>query len=115
MKSPEPQKSGPFFVDTSSGALAALAAGVAHSLGHAGAVAATASDTIRVPAEVTTVLAEIGAETPAVIRVAELPEGASHLDPSRFSGALYEGDGELERLSVARIARDRIERHLTRG
>jgi hypothetical protein len=115
MKSPEPQKGGPFFVDATSGALAALAAGVARSLGHADAIAATTSDTIRVPTEVTTVLAEIGAETPAVIRAVELPEGASSLDLARFAGALHEGDGELERLSAARIARDRIECHLTRG
>jgi hypothetical protein len=104
---------GPFFVDASGGGLAALAAGVARSLGHRSAVAATSIDTIAVPPVVGVVLQEIGAELPDVILAASLTaEDAPHIDPSRFSLALYEGQGELERLATARIARDRIERHI---
>jgi hypothetical protein len=104
---------GPFFVDASAGGLAALAAGVARSLGQRGAVAATTSDTIRIPPVVAVVLEEIGAELPEVLSAAALKaEDAPRIDPSSFALRLHEGEGELERLAIARIARDRIERHL---
>jgi hypothetical protein len=109
-------KRGPFFVDTVGGGLAALAAGVARSLGHAGAVAATTRDTIHVPPEVAVVLAEIGASPPAVIHAADLKDEATpRVDPATPGVALYPGAGEFERCAVARIARDRIERRLDRG
>jgi hypothetical protein len=107
------EERGPFFVDASGGGLAALAAGVARSLGQRGAVAATTSDTIRIPPEVAVVLEEIDADLPEVINAAALQaEDAPRIDPSSFSLALHQGEGDLERLAVARIARDRIERHL---
>ena len=103
----------PFFVDAIGGGLAALAAGVARSLGHTTAVAATTIDAIAVPPEVATVLQEIGAELPAVILATQLTaRDAPRIDPLSFSLALYDGEGALERLATARIARDRIERHL---
>jgi hypothetical protein len=104
---------GPFFVDSIGGGLAALAAGVARSLGHRTAVAATTSSAVAVSPEVATVLQEIGAELPPVIQAAHLTaRDAVRIDPRSFSPALYAGEGELERLAIARIARDRIERHL---
>lgn len=107
------EKSGPIFVDATGGGHAALAAGVARKLGHAGAIAATTSDAIAIPPEVAVVLQEIGAELPTVQRADALASGdAARVDPGAFSYPFYAGEGELERLSAARIARDRIERHL---
>ena len=106
-------KSALIFVDATGGGHAALAAGVARKLGHADAVAATTSDAIAVPVEVAVVLQEIGAELPPVQRADALAAAdAARVDPSAFSYPFYTGEGELERLSAARIARDRIERHL---
>jgi hypothetical protein len=106
-------KRGPCFVDSVGGGLSALAAGVARFLGRPAAVAATTSDIIAVPPEIAAVLQEIGAELPPVIRAADLTaHDAPRIDPNAFSLPFYEGEGELERLAVARIARDRIERYL---
>jgi hypothetical protein len=106
--------SGPFFVDSLGGSISTLAAGIARSLGHSSAVAATTSDVIAVPPEIATVLQEIGAEIPPVIWARDLSaHDAPSIDPSAFSLPLYAGEGDLERLAIARIARDRIERHLS--
>jgi len=107
------RKAGPIFVDATGGGLAALAAGVARTLGHAGAIAATTSDAIAVPPEVALVLREIGADLPPVQRADEITAiAAPRIDPSAFAYPLYTGDGDLERRAAARIARDRIEHHL---
>jgi hypothetical protein len=101
------------FVDATGGGLAALAAGVARKLGHAGALAATTSDAITVPPEVALVLREIDADLPPVQRAEEIAAIAGpRIDPSAFAYPLYDGDGDMERRAAARIARDRIERHL---
>ena len=101
------------FIDASGGGLAALAAGVASKLGHEGAIAATSSDQIAVPPEVALVLQEIGAKAPPVQRAHELASSrARAIDPAAFAFPLYPGEGDLERRAAARIARDRIERHL---
>lgn len=105
---------GPFFVDATGGGLAALAAGIARSLGHTGALAATTSDSIVVPPEVALALKEIGAELPSVRRAADLPAEGRRIDPSAFAFPLHPGEGDLERRAAARIARDRIERYLER-
>src|SRR5262249_24018597 len=105
---------GPFFVDSSGGGLSALAVGVARSLGQSAAVAATTSDAIAVPPEVATVLEEIGAALPPVVRAEDLgEEDAPRIDPAPFSLPLHAAKDDLARLAVARIARDRIERHLS--
>ncbi len=98
------------FVDASGGGLASLAAGVARLLGHADAVAITTAHAVSIPAEVGAVLEEIGA-SPVDLSKTELP-GATRIDLSDWDVSLYAGDGELERLATARIARDRIERRL---
>jgi hypothetical protein len=103
------------YVDAQGGALAALAAGVARAKGRGDVVAATTSATIAVPAEVRTVLEEIGASLPDVgpatsMSTAEIVElGQEGTEPLLV---LYQGEGDLERLALARIARDRIERRL---
>ena len=114
------------FADTSGGALAALGAAVARSLGHTDAVAATAGEALPLPAEVTAVLAEIGLEAPSILKLEDalssphtvvwLADGSAPApvaDARTFACKLLAADaGELERMSTARIARDRIERLL---
>jgi len=108
------EREAPIFVDATGGGLAALAAGVARTLGRAGAIAATTSDKIAIPPEVALVLKEIGAEMPPVQRAHEIAAaGAPRIDPAAFAYPLHTGEGDLERLIAARIARDRIERHLS--
>lgn len=101
------------FVDAHGGAFAALAAGIARAGGRADAVAATTSAAIRVPGEIGAVLAEIGAAAPEVVLASALPVTAERVDLAAWGLALYEGEGELERLALARISRDRIERRLS--
>ncbi len=86
------------FVDAHGGALAALAAGVARISGAGEPLAATSSPAVALPPEIAAVLGEIGGAAPPV---------------DAWGLALHEGEGDLERLAVARIARDRIERRLT--
>ena len=102
------------FIDASGGALAALAAGVARSLGAAQSSAATSSSSVEVPSEIATVLAEIGVEQP-VVELAARGAAPHRVDVTPWGLALYDGDGDLERLAAARIARDRIERRLLAG
>ena len=68
----ETKSASPLFVDTVGGGLAALAAGVAHRLGLAGATAATSSDAVAVPSEVITALAEIGAHVTPVAHLKDV-------------------------------------------
>ena len=114
------------FVDARGGALSALAAGVAKTLG-LNATAATTSTPGALPAEIATVLEEIGASAPiaAAAPWSEATREAGEMivflgvdPPPDLAGkpaweiALYDGSGELERLALARIARDRVERKL---
>ncbi len=100
------------FVDAHGGALACLVAGVAQAGGAADRLAATSSPTVSIPPEIAAVLAEIGASAPPVVLASELPAGVEHVDVGGWGLTLHEGEGDLERLSSARIARDRIERRL---
>jgi hypothetical protein len=105
------------FVDESGGSLAALAAGVARAAGHLDAIATTTANAIRVAPEVEVALTEIGGHAAEVTPVAEAPlEGVEHVRVGRgvpgWDVWLYEKEGDLERMSAARIARDRIERKL---
>ena len=108
-------KSGsPLFIDTVGGGLAALAAGVARHLGHAGATAATSSELVAVPGEVLTALAEIGAQVTSVAHLKDAKPTGEVVHLAEWSlYLLAPGQGELERLAAARIARDKIERHLS--
>jgi hypothetical protein len=106
------------YVDAQGGALAALAAGVARANGRSDVVAATTSATIAVPAEVRTVLEEISATLPEVAAASSIPAaeiielGQEGTEPVLV---LYHREGELERLALARIARDRLERRIGLG
>jgi hypothetical protein len=106
------------FVDDVGGALASLGAGVAHALGYADAIATTTTPPAPLPPEVRAVLEEMGGVPAKIEALGSVPlEGVDHV---RLGGEsadawpvwLYAGEGDLERLSAARIARDRIERHL---
>jgi hypothetical protein len=99
-------------VDATGGAAAALAAGVARALGRSDARAATVSAAVAVPAEVAVVLGEIGATAPEVALVSNGEDVADRVDVANWGVTLHQGEGELERLAVARIARDRIARRL---
>ncbi|HEY4120427.1 MAG TPA: hypothetical protein VGM56_21325 [Byssovorax sp.] len=109
------------FVDAHGGALAALAAGVARSLGHE-ARAETTTAEVPWPPEVADVLAEIGAAPVDVTPHTAPAAGVETIRIGHASGEksptidawLYDGEGELERLSAARIARDRVERFVTK-
>jgi hypothetical protein len=106
------------FVDDVGGALAALGAGVAHALGHVDALATTTKPPAPLPPEVRVVLEEIHGEPAKIEALASVPlEGVEHVrlggdSPGAWPIWLYAGEGELERLSAARIARDRIEQRL---
>jgi hypothetical protein len=122
------------FVDSSGGALAAIGAAVAQSLGRAEAVAATATDPQPLPQEVSTALKEVAMRVPDVVRLREIeaagvtfvflgssPPPEPIADAQAWSLALYQPPAgaadrqepdDLERISGARIVRDRIERRL---
>jgi len=103
----------PLFVDAVGGGLASLAAGVARSVGLEGATAATSSDAVAVPSEVITVLAEIGAHVTSVAHLKDVKPTGEVIQLAEWSlYLLAPSEGELERLSAARIARDKIERKL---
>jgi hypothetical protein len=109
-----PKSASPLFVDTVGGGLAALAAGVAHLLGLKGATAATSSDAVVVPSEVITALAEIGAHVTPVAHMKDVKPTSEVVHLAEWSlYLLAPGEGELERLAAARIARDKIERRLS--
>jgi hypothetical protein len=113
-------------VDARGGALSVLAASVAKALG-VDAVAATCVKPTESPPELAMVLDEVGMGVPVGAAtpwgsVARADDdvvvflGAS--PPPELAGeaaldvALFDGAGELERLALARIARDTIERKL---
>jgi hypothetical protein len=98
------------FVDADGGAFAALAAGIARAQGHEGALAATTAKKVALPVEIGSVLTEIGATLPEVTLATAA--ATRRIDVSAWGTPLHVGDESLERLAVARIARDRIERHL---
>jgi hypothetical protein len=113
-KGSRPGGGAPIYVDAAGGAVAALAAGVARALGHPEARAATVSAAVAVPAEVAVVLGEIGATAPEVNLVSNGEDAADRVDVASWGLVLHGGEGELERLALARIARDRIARRLER-
>ena len=115
-KSPLPAGArGPLcFVDARGGAFAALAAAIARAQGHGDALAA-ATNAVSVPAEIGVVLDEIGLKAPDVLAAGKLPGDAQRVDLASWELSLHEGEhgeGSLERLSAARIARDRVERRV---
>jgi hypothetical protein len=98
------------FVDDAGGAFAALAAAFAGAAGlHAGA--ATTAE-VGVEAEIEAVLDEVGLDCPDVIPARKATADAERVDVSGWGHPLHHGEGELERLALARIARDRIERRV---
>jgi hypothetical protein len=109
------------FVDAVGGGLAAIGAAVAQSLGLQ-ALAATTAPPQPVPEEVTTVLREVSMKVPTVTPFDEVDSASSEVvQLGRGTGdeawalSLYAGRGaeeSLERLSAARMVRDRIERRL---
>ncbi len=104
----------PLFVDNVGGGLATLAAGVARHLGLAGATAATSSELVAVPSEVITALAEINAHVTSVAHLKDVKPTGEVVNLAEWSlYLLAPGEGELERYSAARIARDKIERRLS--
>jgi hypothetical protein len=114
-----------YFMDNVGGALSVLASGVAASLGLR-AVAATFSEPASAPKEIATVLEEVGMRLPekGAARAEDVdatggevvylggPPPAVLTNKPVWGVALYEGEGDLERLATARIARDQIERRL---
>jgi hypothetical protein len=113
------------FVDARGGSLSVLAAGVARALG-VDAVAATSVAPGAVAPEIAVVLEEVGMGAPSggAAPWSSIDRGEREVvflgadpPPELASGqvvdvALFDGEGDLERLSFARIARDRIERRL---
>ncbi len=102
------------FVDSSGGAFAAMAAAFARAAGHPDVVATTQGPPVAIPPEVTAALDEVGLVTPEVKVLDDATaKGAAELvDVALWGLSLHEGEGELERLAAARIARDRIERRV---
>jgi hypothetical protein len=110
----ESKSNSPLFIDDVGGGLAALAAGVARHLGLTGAAAVTLSHAIAIPGEVMTALAEIGAQVTSVAHAKDVVPTGKVIDLAEWSlYLLAPSEGELERLSAARIARDKIERRLS--
>lgn len=116
------------FVDAAGGALSVLAASVAGALGMK-AAAATCSAVGSPPAEIATVLEEVGMSLASaeVVPLQALDQGKAARvvflgaspppelgEASVWDVSLFAGEGELERLATARIARDRIERGIER-
>src|SRR5262245_54555753 len=95
------------FVDAQGGAFAALAAAFAPAAGRA---AAPSAAEVGVPAEIEAVLGEVGLAGPEVIPAKKA--AGERIDVTSWGHPLFQGEGELERLALARIARDRIERRV---
>lgn len=99
------------FIDGEGGAFAALAAAFAIAAGREAIAATTAA--ARVPDEIRAVLGEVGLTAPAVIAAGDVKDTKSErVNVSGWGHALHDGDGALEKLALARIARDRIERRI---
>lgn len=111
MSASEPHARPPLcFIDSAGGAFAAMAAAFAKAAGR-DALAATSGEGAA-PAEIAAVLGEIGLAAPAVLHVSRAPRAAERVDVDAWRAKLHQGDGELERLASARIARDKIERRV---
>jgi hypothetical protein len=101
------------YVDAKGGAYAAIAAALSPAVGLGPALAASTVP-VSIPAEVGVVLGEIGLALPKVLAPGEMPADARPVVVSSSDPALHAGEGELERLAMARIIRDRTERRLLR-
>lgn len=111
-----------FFADDQGGSLAVIAAGMANLRGQP--ARALTSAAVALAPEVEPVLREVGAAPVKVAPVAEAEGGAALVWVGRnreIDAWLYEGPAEtpfgpttLERLAIARIARDRCDRYLDR-
>ena len=121
-------------VDGVGGALAAIGAGVARWRGHVDAGAAPTTAPAALPDEVAAALSEIGIAVPEVVafsgasgdasvitlgRTAPRIEGATawaelslYVPPAVAHAGIVPGDDSVERMSAARIVRDRLERLL---
>jgi hypothetical protein len=101
-------------VDAVGGALSSMAAAVARAQGRTDVVAATSSELADIPPEVHAVLEEIGLVAEPVISLDRKDREGESLQviDEAWGAKLWSGEGELERLSNARIARDRIERRV---
>ena len=96
------------FVDDQGGAFAALAAALVGAHGRQAFAFTTAPP--NVPGEIDVVLTEIGASPRGALPLG--PGAGEPLDVSAWGHPLFDGEGELEKLALARIARDRIERRV---
>jgi len=98
-------------VDAVGGALSSMAAAVARAQGRADVVAATSSELAEIPPEVHAVLEEIGLIAEPVVSLDRKDREGESLQviDDTWGARLYTGEGELQRMSNARIARDRIE------
>jgi hypothetical protein len=103
-----PKRGAVCFVDDAGGSFAAIAAAFAGAAGRE--VAAASTIEVAVPSEIDSVLGEVGLTRPEVGR--ERKSEGERIDVSHWGHALHRGEGELERLALARIARDRIERRV---
>ena len=105
------------FFDTAGGGLATLAASIAK---HRGLDASASTIALAPREEVTTALAEIGVAALVANEVASAPAGAIVIGTGgEIEAKLYDGpaetpfgDASLERIALARIARDALERWL---
>ncbi len=105
------------FFDTSGGGLATLAASIAK---HRGLEASASTNALATRQEVSSALAEIGVTPCEAREVGAAPAGAIVVGAAgEIAARLYEGpaetpfgDASLERIALARIARDTIERWL---
>ncbi len=112
------------FVDAQGGALARLGAAIAHALGQTDAIATTLGDVLSLPEDVTTVLGEVGMTAPETSTfndgltskhlVVWLGEGSSRIaNAQAWPAALLAPDApQFDRLVVARVVRDRLERQI---
>jgi hypothetical protein len=101
-------------VDAVGGALSSMAAAIARARGRSDVVAATSSELAEIPAEVHKVLEEIGLVAEPVTSLDRKDREGESLQviDETWGAKLWSGDGELERMANARIARDRIERRV---
>jgi hypothetical protein len=102
------------FVDASGGAFAAVAAAFARAAGHRDVIARARGPAAAIPPEIAAVLDEVGLSAPEVKSLddATAKSAAEIVDVELWGVSLHAGEGELERLAAARIARDRIERRV---
>jgi hypothetical protein len=102
---PHKRKPALSFVDDKGGAFAALAAAIVGAHGRQAFAFTTVAP--NVPGEIDVVLTEIGASPRGALPL--VPGAGESIDVSAWGHPLFHGEGELEKLALARIARDRIE------